>query len=91
MCVSIGGQHFKDSIVDGQKGHVEGSSPEVEYQNVALASGLVHTVRNGGGRGFVDDAVDLESTDGTCILGGLTLGVVEVCGDGYHGIVHLLS
>jgi len=53
---------------------------------------LVKTVGNGGSAtGFVDDTKNLEAGNGTGILGGLTLGVVEVGGDTDDGVDDLPS
>jgi len=37
------------------------------------------TIGNGRGSGFVNDSQNVHSGDGAGILGGLTLGIVEVC------------
>ena len=60
-------------LLDGQQGHIEGSTAQVEDENVALASGvlLVQTVRDGGGGGLVDDAHAVETRDGSGVLGRL--------------------
>ena len=48
------------------------------------------TVGNSGGvYGLVDDSHDVESGDDSGVLGGLTLGVVEVGGDGHDCVCHL--
>jgi len=43
---------------------------------------LVETVSKSGGSGLVNDSEDIKTSNGTGILGGLSLGVVEVCGNG---------
>lgn len=45
-------------------------------------------VRERGGGGLVDDAQDVQARDLTGLLRGLTLGVVEVRGNGDDGIRH---
>jgi len=59
--VSGGGDHLEDAAVDRQHGDVEGSSTQVEDQDVVLASLLVEAVRDGRGGGLVDDADDVEA------------------------------
>jgi len=78
MGVSVGGNNFKDSVIDGQEGNVEGSTTEIEDEDVLLSLLLVHAVGDGSGGRFVDDSHDDETSDNTSILGSLTLGIVEV-------------
>jgi hypothetical protein len=47
---------------------------------------LVETVCECGGGRFVDDAQDVEASDGACVFGSLALLVVEVGWDGYDGV-----
>lgn len=80
VSVTSGRKDLKDTIVDGQKGHIEGSSSEIVDNDVALASGLVKTVSDGSGGGLVDDTEDVETGDRSCIFRGLTLSVIEAAG-----------
>ena len=82
MGVSSGGLDGEDLTLDGEKGDIESSSSEIEDENSSLVGGLlIETVSNGGSGGLVDDSENLESGDGTGILGSKTLRVVEVSGD----------
>jgi hypothetical protein len=82
MGVSSGGLDGEDLTLDGKKGDIESSSSEIEDEDSSLVGGLfIETVSNGGSSGLVDDSENLESSDGTGILGSETLGVVEVSGD----------
>ncbi|GMR38067.1 hypothetical protein PMAYCL1PPCAC_08261 [Pristionchus mayeri] len=88
MGVSSSGLDLEDAVLDGEDGHVEGSSSEIEDEHVTLSAVLlVETVSDGGCRGFVNDSEHVEASDGTGVLGGLTLGVVEVGGDSYDGVL----
>ena len=89
--ISVGGQHLKDSVVNGQEGHIEGSSAQVKDKDIGFSSGLVHAVGNGGGSGFVDDTLNLHTRNGSGILGGLALGVVKVGGHSNDGVLDFLS
>lgn len=40
---------------------------------------------------FIDDPHDVEASNGASVLSGLSLGIVEVGGDCYHGMSHLVS
>jgi len=78
MGVTSGGQNFEDTVVDGEKGNIEGSSSEIVNDDLGFTALLVETVGDGGGGRLVDDTEDLETGDGSGILGGLALSVVEV-------------
>merc|ERR1719187_1504419 len=90
MGVTVGCDNFKDSIIDGKKRHIEGSSTKVKDEDI-LPLLLVHTIGNGSSSGFIDDTHNLHSSDDSGILGGLSLSVVEVGGDSHHGMGHLLA
>jgi NAD-specific glutamate dehydrogenase len=89
MGVTIGGKNLEDAVVDGESGNVEGTTAKIKDKDVLLLALLVKTVGDGGGGGLVDDAADSHARDDTGILGGLSLGVVEVGGDGDDGVLDL--
>ena len=76
--VSVTGSRLdlEDTVLDGENGDIEGSTAQIEDQDVALGADLlVKTVGDGGGGRLVDDTEDVQTGDGTSILGGLTLKV----------------
>ena len=88
MGVTSGGLDLEDTLLNGQERHIEGTTTQIEDEDVALAlSPLVETVGNGSGSGLVDDAHDVEAGNETGVLGSLTLRVVEVGGDSDDGIL----
>jgi len=87
MGVPVGGLDLEDAILNGEEGHIESATTEIEDEDVAhLAVLLVETVGNGGSGGLVDDSLHGQAGDGASVLGGLTLGVVEVSGYGDDSI-----
>ena len=52
---------------------------------------LFHTVGQSGGGGLVDDTQDLQAGDLAGVLGGLTLSVGKVSGNGNDGLAHLAA
>ena len=79
--VAGGGQHLDDAVVDLQNGDIEGAAAQIVDHDL-LGLLLIHTVGQSGGGGLVDDTLDIETGDLAGVLGGLTLGVGEVGGDG---------
>lgn len=75
--VTSGSEDLKDTVVDREERDVESSSSQVVDDDVTLAAGLVESVGDGGGGGLVDDTEDVETGDGSGVLGGLALSVVE--------------
>lgn len=86
--VTSSGLDLEDTLFDGEERHIESTTAQVEDQNIAFTiSFLVETVSNSSRSGLVNDTEDIEAGNKTSILGSLTLGVVEVGGDGDDGIV----
>mmetsp|Transcript_11134 Transcript_11134/g.12944 ORF Transcript_11134/g.12944 Transcript_11134/m.12944 type:complete len:135 (+) Transcript_11134:2-406(+) len=80
VSVTSSSLHFEDAILDGQQRHVESASTHIVDEHVSLASAfLVKAIGDGSGSGFVDDAQHVHARDGACVLGRLTLRVVEIC------------
>ena len=85
--VTVGGEHFHHVVAHFQDGDIEGAAAQVEHGDLFVGL-LVETVGQGGGRGFVDDTLHFQTGDAAGVLGGLTLGVVEVGGHGDDGFGH---
>lgn len=82
VSVTSGGLDLENALLDGKKGHIEGSSSQIEDENVALALNLlIETVGDGSSGGLVDNAENVETSDQTSVLGSLTLRISEVCRD----------
>ena len=71
----------KPIIIDIQDGHIEGAAAQVIDHDL-LSVLLVHAIGQGRGGGLVDDTLHVQTGDPAGVLGGLTLGVGEVGGDG---------
>jgi hypothetical protein len=93
VSVTSGGLDREDTTLDVKKGNIESSSTEIVDENVALLVGLAgaEAVGDSGCGRLVDDTEDVEASDGTGVLGGLSLVVVEVGGDGDDGLLDLLG
>ena len=81
MRVTIGCQNFKNAIINGQDRDIKSTTTQIKDENVEFTSLFVKTVRNGSSRGFIDDTSDSKPGNSACILGSLSLSIVEVGGD----------
>ena len=79
--VAGGSQNLDDAVADLQYGHIEGAAAQVVDHDLLVVL-LVDAVGQGRGGRLVDDSLDLKTGDLAGVLGGLTLGVGEVGGDG---------
>ena len=82
--VAVGGQNFDDAVADVQDGDIERAAAEVIDHDLLLGF-LVDAVGQRSRGRLVDDTLDVETGDLAGVLGGLTLGVVEVGRDGDDG------
>ncbi|EAP78313.1 Glutamate dehydrogenase [Roseovarius nubinhibens ISM] len=88
--VAIGGFDFEEAFVDLENGHVEGPAAEViDRDRVGFV--LVETIGQRGRGRLVDDAQHFETGDLAGVFGGLTLGVVEIGGNGNDRLGHFLA
>jgi len=64
MSVTSSGLHLEDTLLNGQEGDIEGSSSQIEDEDVALTLNLlVETVCNGGSSWLVDDSENVETSN----------------------------
>ena len=91
--LTSGGLDGKDTTLDVKKRNIESTTTEIVDEDVPLLLGLsgAETVGDSGGGRLVDDTENVETGNGTGVLGGLTLVVVEVGGDGDDGLLDLLA
>ena len=88
VSITGGSLDFKDTLLDRQKRHIKCTTSKIEDEDVLLSlSLLIETVSNGCGSRFIDDTEDIETSDQSGVFRGLSLGVVEVCGDSDDGIL----
>ncbi|RUS24739.1 LOW QUALITY PROTEIN: NAD-specific glutamate dehydrogenase-domain-containing protein [Jimgerdemannia flammicorona] len=82
MSITGGGQDFEDSFLGQDERDIEGAATEIVDEDIGFVFELIEVVCKGGGRGLVEDAINGETGNGAGVLDGLTLGIVEVGGDG---------
>jgi len=92
VSVAVGCLDFEDAVINGQQRHVKGSTAQIEDEHIPLVLVLlVESIRDGGCSGLVDDSLDVETRNGSCVLGCLSLGVVEVGRHCHDSVLHFLA
>jgi len=92
MGVTIGGFDLEDTFLDGKEGDIESTSTKIEDEDVSLLLSLsVKAVGDGSSGWLVNDSKNVQTRDGSGILGGLSLRVVEISWDGNDGGINCLS
>ena len=88
--VTIGGLHLEHAVADLEDRHVERTAAKVIDGN-RLAVGLVQAIGKRCRSRLIDDAQHFEAGDLARVLGGLTLGVVEIGRHGDHRLLDRLA
>lgn len=86
VCVTVGGFDLEDTVLDLEDGDIEGTTTKIVDGDNAVSL-LLQTIGQGGGSRLVDDTENVKTGNLTGILGALTLGIVEVGGDGDNGVL----
>ena len=81
MGIAVGGQNFGDAVAHLDDGDIEGAAAQVIDHDLLVVFLIDAVGQRSSGR-LVDDTLDVQAGNGACVLGSLTLAVVEVCGDG---------
>jgi hypothetical protein len=83
----------ENTTLDVKEGNIESSTTEIVDENITLLVGLsgTETIGDSCGSWLVDDTEDVETGNGTSVLGSLTLVVGEVSWDSDDGLSNLLA
>lgn len=91
MGVTSSSANFEDTVLDGEKRHIESTTTKIVNDDVPLLVTLVQTVSESSRSGLVDHTKNIKTSDGTGVLCSGTLGIVEVGGYSNNGVVDLFS
>lgn len=77
MGITVGRFDFKDTLLDLENGDIKGTTTQI-VDSDNLVTFLVKTKGKSSSCRFVDDTEDVETGNGTGILGSLTLCIIEI-------------
>ena len=90
VSVTVGAEHFDQFVFDFEDRDVEGSAAEVKHADFFFAF-LFESIGESGCRGLVNNTGHLKTGDLACVLGCLTLSIVEVGGHGDDRLIHFMT
>ena len=88
--VSGCGKNFNNAVADLDDRHIKSTAAKVIYHDLLLFL-IVKSISQGCCRRLVDDTFYIQARDLSCVLGSLTLCVIEVCRYGDDSLCHLFS
>ena len=91
MVVAVGCKNLNNAVCKIKQGDVEGAATKVEDENLVVLVLLIQTVSKSCCGWLVNDTLNVEASNLTCVLGCLTLCVVEVCRDSNDSVGYRLT
>merc|ERR1711881_494293 len=92
MCVTSSRFYFEDTVFNCEDGNIECTSAKIKDENIFLTIRFfIKTVSDGSCGGFVNNTHDIHTGNGTCVFGGLTLGIIEISWDCNDGIIDFFT
>ena len=89
-CITIGGKNLDDTVADLDDGNIEGTAAKVINHDLLFLL-VVQTICQCSCRRLVDDTLYIQSCDLSCILGCLTLCIIEICRNRNDCLADLLA
>ena len=87
--VAVGGEHFKDAVLQAQDRNVKRAAAQVIDRNGGMGA-AIQPIRERGRGGLIDDPHHVPTRDFAGITRGLSLRVVELRGDGDYRAADLM-
>uniref|UniRef100_A0A6N2NFH5 Uncharacterized protein n=2 Tax=Salix viminalis TaxID=40686 RepID=A0A6N2NFH5_SALVM len=94
MGISSSGFHLKDTLLDGKKRYIKSTTTQIKNQHILLPNTcclLVKTISNGSSSGLVDNTHNIQPSNNSSVLCGLSLRVIEVSRDSNHGFTEIMG
>ncbi len=88
--ITVGSQNLDNAVTDLDNRYIEGTAAQVINHDLLLGL-IIQTISQRCGCRLVDDTLYLEAGNASCVLGGLSLGIVEVCRNSDDSLTDLLT
>merc|ERR1712137_33763 len=87
MRVTGSRDNLEHTLINGQHRHIEGTSSKIKDHNVQLNL-LVKTISDGGSSGLIQNSHNVQTSDSTGILSGLSLTIIEIGWNSHHDVLN---
>mmetsp|Transcript_3890 Transcript_3890/g.5726 ORF Transcript_3890/g.5726 Transcript_3890/m.5726 type:complete len:117 (+) Transcript_3890:976-1326(+) len=83
MSISSSCFNFKDTIFNSQKTDIKSTTTKIKNKNVLFTSTFfIKTISNGSSSRFIDDSLNLKTSNSSSIFGCLSLSIIKISRDG---------
>ena len=90
--MSIGCLNLENTFFDSEEGDIESTTSKIENEDVSLLSLLsIETISDGSSSWLVNDSKNIDTSNSSGILGGLSLSIVEIGWDSDDSGFDILS
>ena len=86
--ISVGCEHLKHTLVQFEYRDIKCPATQIVHCDTGAVLQSVEPVREGGGRGFVENSHHLQTRNFARLLCGVALRIVKIRGHGDHGLFH---
>mmetsp|Transcript_8364 Transcript_8364/g.15160 ORF Transcript_8364/g.15160 Transcript_8364/m.15160 type:complete len:126 (-) Transcript_8364:94-471(-) len=91
MSISRSGSNFKDAMINTEKRDIKRTTTKVKNENIFLVILFIKSISNGSSSRLINDTIYLKPSNFTCILGCLSLCIIEIGRNCNDGMLDLLS
>jgi len=88
--VTVGGLNFEDAVFNSEERDIKSASTQIENQDILFFRALlVQPISDSCRSWLIDNSQHIQARDGSSVLSGLPLLVIEVSGHSNHCILYL--
>ncbi|CAL1184352.1 unnamed protein product [Candida parapsilosis] len=93
VSITSSGFNGENTTSNVQQGNIKSTTTQIENQNMSFLFGFTstQTIGNGSSSWFIDNSQNVQTSNGTSILGSLSLSVIKVSWDSDNGFFNLFT